>query len=172
MIYNTVEGEINGASHPPPCRPAPLCSVSSSGRDTKISKEFIHHQRGEDVVQWSLKWSLNSKEFKHFQWWFLKHMSRVCFCETNMGTQVFQAVCNGQLHESAVYIVSDTYLLMKAIAAKIHKPFRIVMNVFLSDAELWRDFMSPFRPLLGIICLGYSVNKQLGSCGAISRRCF
>lgn len=32
--------------------------------------------------------------------------------------------------------------------------------------------MSPFRPLLGIICLGYSVNKQLGSCGAISERCF
>lgn len=36
-------------------------------------------------------------------------MSRVCFCETNMGTQVFQAVCNGQLHESAVYIVSDIF---------------------------------------------------------------
>lgn len=56
--------------------------------------------------------------------------------ETIMGTQVFHAVCNGQLHESAVYVVSDTYSLMKAIVAEIHKPFSIVMNVFLSDVEL------------------------------------
>lgn len=52
------------------------------------------------------------------------------------GTQVFHADSNVQLHESAVYVVSDTYLLMQAIEAEIHKPFSIVMNVFLSAVEL------------------------------------